>query len=141
MSQALLSETDNLLAAMISTDIHHASALNALAHEDLKLSPYTPIELNFLIRSDRLGVTNLQTFTRALNRLLQSYEIEILADQLRYHAQARELEEKYNLSFFDSLHAAAALLEGGEICSFDRAYDRLKGEGLRRIDPRALNKS
>jgi predicted nucleic acid-binding protein len=135
----LLSETDTLLAAIVPSDTNHASALHALALEDLKLSPYTPIELNLLIMSGRLKVTNLQTFTRALDRLLHSNTIEILPDQLRYHARAREIEEKYSLTFFDSLHGATALIEDGTICSFDREYDKLKIEGLRRIDPRNLN--
>ncbi len=137
----MLLETDTLLAGIIPDHPFRASALNALLCENMHLSPYTLIETNSIIRAGRLRIRSLRSFTRSLDRLLSTHEIEILPDSLRYHALAREIEEKYNLTFFDSLHGAAALLEGGEICSFDRAYDRLKGEGLRRIDPRTLNNS
>ena len=137
----MLIETDTLLAGIIPDHPHQAPALNAFQYQNLRLSPYTLFETNSIIRAGRLRIRSLRSFTRSLDRLLSTYEIEILPDSLRYHALAGEIEEKYNLTFFDSLHAAAALREGGEICSFDRAYDKLKGEGLRRIDPRKLNNS
>ncbi len=137
----MIFETDALLAGIISDHPYRASAHSAFLLENPRLSPYTLIETNSIIRAGRLRIQSLQSFARGLDRLLSTYEIKILPDSPRYHARAREIEVKYNLSFFDSLHGATALLEGGEICSFDRAYDRLKREGLRRIDPRTLNKS
>jgi predicted nucleic acid-binding protein len=134
----LLIETDVLLASIIPDHPHRAPALKALIIDNLKLSPYTPFELNLLIRAGKLKVRSLQSFTRNLERLLNSREITILPDRLQYHAKAQKNEKRYQLTFFDSLHSAAAIVEDQDLCSFDRAYDRLKEEGLRRIDPRTL---
>ncbi len=46
------------------------------------------------------------------------------------------LRRRFDLSFFDSHYAAAALGLDGKILSFDEAYDRIPG--LVRIDPRTL---
>ncbi len=137
----LILETDTLLAGMIPDHPYRTSVHNAFQRENIHLSPYTLIEINSIVRAGKLEIESLQSFTRLLARLLSTYDVEILPDSPRYHARAREIEVEYDLSFFDSLHGATALLEGGEICSFDRAYDRLKREGLRRIDPRSLDNS
>ena len=50
-------------------------------------------------------------------------------------SRAASLRIKYNLSFFDSFHAATAMsLLDSAIISFDQIYDLV--EGLNRIDPR-----
>jgi predicted nucleic acid-binding protein len=41
--------------------------------------------------------------------------------------KASELREMYDISFFDSLHAATALLFDGVIASMDKAYTSIKG--------------
>jgi len=46
------------------------------------------------------------------------------------------LRAHYGLTFFDSLHAATALANDGDIISVDKAYDNV--EGLTRIDPSSL---
>jgi len=50
--------------------------------------------------------------------------------------KASELREKYLLSFFDSIHAATALLTDRKIISKDQTYDHITG--LVRLDPEKL---
>lgn len=50
--------------------------------------------------------------------------------------KASELRETYGLSFFDSMHAATAMLADQRIISTDKTYDRVAG--LIRLDPEKL---
>ena len=50
--------------------------------------------------------------------------------------QASEFREKYGLSFFDSMHAATAVLADQKIISKDQTYERITG--LVRLDPQEL---
>ncbi|RLG44827.1 MAG: hypothetical protein DRN90_08380 [Thermoproteota archaeon] len=49
---------------------------------------------------------------------------------------AVRLRRKFGLGFFDSHHAATALLTDGKILSFDEAYEEV--EGIERVDPGSL---
>ncbi|KPV62057.1 MAG: PIN domain protein [Candidatus Bathyarchaeota archaeon BA1] len=50
--------------------------------------------------------------------------------------KASELRDKYGLSFFDSLHAATAMLTDQKVISSNQTYDRIAG--LVRLDPQRL---
>lgn len=95
----MLPETDTLLAGMIPDHPNRPPALKAISLKDLSLSPYTLIELNSIIRAGKLKVRSLQSFTRAVDRLLSSYEIVVPPDSLKFHAKAWEIEDKYSLTF------------------------------------------
>jgi hypothetical protein len=58
-----------------------------------------------------------------------------LNDRPEYHSEARRLESRFKLTFFDSLHGAVSKVQREIIVSFDRVYDRLNQEGVRRLDP------
>jgi len=47
--------------------------------------------------------------------------------------KASELREKYGLTYFDSLHAATAVLADGVIVSSDKDYEKVRG--LKAIKP------
>ncbi|MFQ6071491.1 MAG: type II toxin-antitoxin system VapC family toxin [Methanosarcinales archaeon] len=50
--------------------------------------------------------------------------------------KASELREWYGLTYFDSLHAATAILSDKKIVSLDMDYDKVNE--LTRIDPRFI---
>jgi len=112
----LLIETDVLLAAMNPVDRANASARKVLNHEGLVLSPFSLLEVNLLTR-------------------LEVSSIRILNDLPEYHSEAHRLESEFRLTFFDSLHAAVSKVQREIIASYDRAYDRLEKEGIKRLDP------
>ncbi len=134
----MLIETDVILASIIPDHQNHTPALTVLQTENLLLSPYTPLELNLLIRAGRIEIKSFQRFSQSLERLLRSHDVEIITDKLAFHAKAQVLEDEYELSFFDSLHAAVGVVSEEELCSFDRTYRKLKGEGLQLVNPRTI---
>lgn len=129
----MLIETDVLLAALNRRDPLRPAALDVLSTEGLVLSPYALLEINLLVRAGKMKVGDFRAFADELGAYLRTRGIPVLPDRAEYHATAHSIERRHRLSFFDSLHAAAAMGEGGEIVSADRAYDRIAG--VRRKDP------
>jgi predicted nucleic acid-binding protein len=74
-------------------------------------------------------------FANDLGALLSAFSVIIMNDRPQYHSVARKFESRFRLTFFDSLHAAVSKVEGEILASFDRVYDRLEDEGVKRIDP------
>lgn len=134
----LLIETDILLAAINPHDPARAYAVNVLDNHDLRLSPYSLVEINLLARARKLKIENFDDFADDLTTFFQMRNINILQDKPQYHANARKLESGFELTFFDSLHAAVAKVEREVIVSFDKVYDRLSDEGVKRLDPKKL---
>ncbi len=132
----MLIETDVVLAALNRRDPLRPAALDVLNIKGLVLSPYSLLEINLLVRAGKMRVGDFGAFADELGAYLRAQEIAVLPDRPEYHATARSIGRRHNLSFFDSLHAAAAIGEGGEIVSVDRAYDRIAG--VRRRDPQDL---
>jgi len=131
----LLIETDVLLAAMNPVDRANASARKVLNHEGLVLSPFSLLEVNLLTRAGKLEIRNFGDFSADLSALLEVSSIRILNDLPEYHSEAHRLESEFRLTFFDSLHAAVSKVQREIIASYDRAYDRLEKEGIKRLDP------
>lgn len=109
-----------------------------LDQKNLLLSPFSLLELHLLARAKRLEIANFEIFARDLSTLLAVQEIRTLPDKPEYHSRASQLESRFRLTFFDSLHAAVAKVEAEVIASFDKAYDMLSGAGVKRLDPREL---
>ncbi len=99
------------------------------------LSPFSFLEMNLLARAGKLAIKNFGAFASDLSALLDACSIVTYHDRPEYHAEARRLESEFKLSFFDSLHAAVSKVEREIIVSFDRAYDKLSHEGIKRLDP------
>jgi len=132
----LLIETDVLLAALNRRDPLRPAAADVLNTRGLVLSPYSLLEINMLVRAKKIKVGDFEAFANELGAYLKARGIAVLQDRPEYHATARSIGRRHRLSFFDSLHAAAAMGESGEIVSVDRAYDRIAG--VRRRDPEDL---
>ncbi|HDI46818.1 MAG TPA: type II toxin-antitoxin system VapC family toxin [Candidatus Methanomethylia archaeon] len=69
----------------------------------------------------------------AFRRLRNLGEVPLTSSVL---IEASRLREQFKLTYFDSLHAASALLHDGKIASIDAAYSRIPE--LEVIDPRTL---
>lgn len=134
----LLIETDILLSIIKSDDPLRKYATRVFELSNLRLSPYSLIELSFLERSGKLEIEDPLAFSSALAELVTSNEVQLIADKPSYHHHAIALERDFRLTFFDSLHASVAKVEGEALASFDSAYDRAERSGVKRVDPRKL---
>ncbi len=93
---------------------------------EVKISPYSFIELNLLLKSKEIIVKEVTTFYNALSELLKYREISTFPTKLEYHSEAFKLREKHKfLTYFDSLHAAVGIVENLEIVSYDKEYAKL----------------
>jgi len=130
-------ETDYILALSSPEDKRHEEAVKILQRRagELKLSPYALVELDLLVRSNRIEVV-IPDYYEGLTRLLEFYNIKVVKPTPEHLLAAWRLRGKYGLSYFDSLHAAVAIVEGEAIASYDEAYKRVKG--LRYIHPSEL---
>ncbi len=133
----VLVETDFIVAISSPDDAHHGEAVRILRKlaSKLKLSPYTLVELDLLIRSGKL-IVRLPAYYESLAKLLKYYEVTIVEPSPIHLAVAWRLREKYGLSYFDSLHAATAITLGEPLTSYDETYRRVKE--LEYIHPSSL---
>lgn len=130
-------ETDYILALSSPADERHNEAVRILRRRagELKLSPYTLIELDLLIRSGRIEVI-MPDYYVGLSQLLKFYNIKVVEPDPEHLPIAWRLRSEHGLSYFDSLHAAVAIATRDAIASYDEAYRRVKG--LRCIHPSQL---
>ncbi len=148
-----LIETDLLYAAMDKSDHHHKvakqifslikdreireTALSSLSLHELELNLKAG---NILIRSKVATPKDTILFFKKINDLLKVYSIKLLPLTCNQIIKATELRKKHKeLTFYDSHHAAAAILHDKKIISTDKVYDKIKG--LQRIDPYNYTKS
>lgn len=118
-------ETDLILALASKTDKHHKEAIDIVRNvKYLTLSPYTLIELDLLIRLNKLKVI-LPDFYIALDQLVQFYNIGITQIKPVHIVIAQKLREAYNLTYFDSLHAAVAITENDVLLSYNQVYSKI----------------
>lgn len=128
-------ETDTLVALINKHDPNHEAVLQCLEQVGrLKLSPYTLLELDLIIRSGRLQLADYAKFYEYLGEALAYYNVAPTTVRPDHFPQARQLRDKYGLTYFDSLHASAAILENEPLISTDKAYTAV--EELKHIDPR-----
>jgi len=114
-----------LLALISPEDRHHADVVRLLDGllGEVKISPYSLIELNLLLKSGEIIVKKVTDFYDALSELLKYREISTFPTKPEYHREAFKLRKKYeSLTYFDSLHAAVGIVENLEIVSYDRKY-------------------
>jgi predicted nucleic acid-binding protein len=134
----VLIETDIILAAINPDDPANEPARRVLDQEGIVLSPYSLLEVNLLARAEKLIIKNFDDFAGDLGALLDAYTVRTLSDRAEFHSTALGLETRFKITFFDSLHAAVSKVQKEVIVSFDRIYDKLSGEGIKRLDPRDI---
>ncbi len=88
-----------------------------------------------IVQSRIVRTINFKRFMEQLDSMIRRFEIKLLFDEPRYHGIASVLESKYDLTFFDSLHASVALVNRTPIVSFDDSYDKVSEKGFKRIKP------
>lgn len=88
---------------------------------------------NILVHGRKADLDDIVGFFEDLGRLLTLYRLDVLALTCEEIIEAAKLRRDYGLSFYDSHHAAAALLFDSEIISMDGAYDAVAK--LKRTDP------
>lgn len=94
---------------------------------DTKISPYSLIELDLLLKSKEIIVKEVKTFYETLSDLFEYREIGSLSTKPQYHGEAHDLRNKYErLTYFDSLHAAVAMIENLELVSYDKEYGKVR---------------
>ncbi len=131
----MLIESDIILTAINPQDPSREVAKRVIVENKLLLSPYSPIEINLLVRAKKVRPINFKRFMEQLDSMIRRFEIKLLFDEPRYHGIASVLESKYDLTFFDSLHASVALVNRTPIVSFDDSYDKVSEKGFKRIKP------
>ena len=134
----MLIETDILLAALNPADPANLPARKVLEQDAVFLSPFSFLEVNLLTRARKLEIKNFDDFAKNLGSLLDANSILTLNDRPEYHSEARRLETEFKLSFFDSLHGAVSKVQREVIVSFDRVYDKLSNEGVKRLNPKDI---
>jgi len=92
---------------------------------------------NILIGGGRATLEDIAEFFTDLGRLLSLYRLAIFPLTCEGIAKAANLRGEHDLTFYDSHHAASAMLYDSKIISTDRAYDPIPG--LERIDPYAIS--
>lgn len=116
------------MALISPEDRHHAESAELLEKvlSGSSLSPYSLIELDLLLKSGEIVVTELKAFFEALGNLFRYRDIHTLVAKPYYHGEAQELRGKHDgLTYFDSLHAAVAIIEDLELVSYDKEYTKI----------------
>lgn len=131
-------ESDFIIALSRTDDQYHVHARRIISSgAKLLLSPYSLIEINL---GSRAVGDDISGFMVELAKVAKGYaNLQQIPDRPEYHAKAAFLERKYDLSFFDSLHAAAAIEEGYTMISADGQYQKVKE--LVSINPRKFERS
>ena len=88
---------------------------------------------NILIEERRATLEDIAKFFTDLSQLLSLYKLSTFPLTCEQIAKAANLRKKYNLTFYDSHHAASAILYDSRIISTDNTYDSVIG--LKRINP------
>jgi len=113
----LLLETGFLLA-LNPSDRNHSWALSVLSEcrsrrAKCYLSPAAPVEVSLLLRSRGFDEGRIARALKLMESIVAGAGIRCLPLRLAHVARAAELRDKYSeLGFFDSLHAAVAVVEG-----------------------------
>ena len=109
--------------------------IGSLALHELELNLKTG---NILIEGRRATLEGVARFFTDLSQLLSLYKLSVLPLTCEQTAKAANLRKRYTLTFYDSHHAASAMLHDSKIISTDKTYDSITG--LKRINPYSLER-
>jgi len=126
------------LFALNPKDHKHQQAMKMLdSASDLMMPDSAAIEYQAVLRSRGRSPAQTKLALLALHEALTRKKVKeaktISTSLLAYQA---ELEEKYGLSFFDSLIAASALALDRKVVSDDQAFDRVPDLKRKPLSPR-----
>jgi len=126
MMIAFVNASDHL--HRVAVELFRKIAAGELRDGAIPTSAY--IEYELLLKSRGYDRRAIEGDIEAFRRLPNLGEVHLSSDII---LEASKLRADYSLTYFDSLHAASALLYDGMIISVDEAYRRV--EGLRVLDP------
>ncbi|NIQ06072.1 MAG: PIN domain-containing protein [Candidatus Korarchaeota archaeon] len=143
-------EVDTLWAALSPNEQFHkvaAKVLRQVKKGSIKNTAIDAIALHELeltlkagkikVKNERATLEDLIEIFEDITSLLDVYGIDVLPFSCEAVIKAGKLRLQYAISFYDSHHAAAALLHDARILAFDTVYDQISE--LKRIDPRTMN--
>lgn len=121
-----------LLFALNPNDRKHKAALKAFTTNHLRVPDTAILEFQVVLRARGKKAGEVALAVQALKYILEGKRVEEahIIDTYLIIRQA-EIEEKYGLSYFDSLIAASSLKLDGIVVSDDKAFDRVPN--LKRI--------
>jgi len=122
-------ELDMLIALVNREDDHHEIAskiFNAISQGEIKnvaIAASALIEYELILRSRGYGDEDIAADIRSFTSIENMKEAPLTSEII---LGALNLRVKYQLTYFDSLHAATAILWDGVIISADKAYLRVR---------------
>lgn len=119
------------LFALNPKDKRHAKALEMLSMENLKVPDTALFEFQAVLRARGRNAREITRAMRALKYIFGKKIKEVQTISIDLFILQAEIEEKYGLSYFDSLIAASALSVDGVVISNDRDFDRI--DELKRV--------
>ena len=122
-----------ILFALNPKDPKHPHAIKALQDRDnVTVTDTSTLEFQITLRGRGRSPAQVRNALLAIHEVLRRMKVEetktITTTLLALQC---ELEERYNLTYFDSLIAASALTLDGKIISDDKAFDKIPN--LKRI--------
>lgn len=122
-----------LLFALNPRDHRHKHAIRLLKELSGLMVPDTALlEFQAVLRARGRNLSQLKMAVLALHEALTRSDVkEVKTLSLSLLALQSELEDRYGLSYFDSLIAASALTLDRQVISDDEAFDRVPN--LKRI--------
>jgi len=131
MSVKLPVADTELLFALNPKDRRHEKALATLSMRNLKVPDTALFEFQAVLRARGRKAAEVARAMAALKQVFGRKIKEAATITTKLFMMQAEIEEKYGLSYFDSLVEASALMLDGIVVSDDKAFDRV--EGLRRV--------
>jgi len=118
-----------LIFALNPKDPKHKNALRKVKEiRNLKVPDTALLEFQIVLRARGRTSSQVRLALLALRQILSQHNIEeINTLNTKLLITQCGLEEKYGLSYFDSLLAASALALDKQIISDDKAFDKIPG--------------
>jgi len=132
-------ELDMLIALVNRRDkLHHIAKrlFEKISNESIKnvaIPASALIEYELILRSKGYSEDAIRDDIQAFMIINNIREIPLT---FKVIINASMLREKYHLTYFDSLHAASALIHDRTVISVDRCYEKIPN--IKLIDPREV---
>ncbi|RLI78806.1 hypothetical protein DRP07_10710 [Archaeoglobales archaeon] len=117
--------------ALNPNDKKHAEAVKTLSMGNLRIPDTAIFEFQAVLRARGRAPSEIAKAMVALKQIFGRRIKEVSTINTSLFMTQAEIEEKYGLSYFDSMIAASALAFDGVVVSDDKDFDRV--EGLRRL--------
>lgn len=115
------------LFALAPLDRKHERAMESLSIRNLRVPDTALFEFQIVLRARGRKADEVAKAIVAIREILGRTAREVQTISTDLFLKQAEIEIKYELSYFDSLIAASALLTDAMIVSDDRDFDRVPG--------------